>query len=77
MDSFTLLLLPLGCWTIWVAKEMETGADKTLQDSLKAGFLWQSPTWTSHVDSQLFNNVVEPTVPFFPLAGVLITVSSI
>lgn len=31
----------------------------------------------SHMDSQLFNNVVEPTVPFFPLAGVLITVSSI
>lgn len=31
----------------------------------------------SCLDSQLFNNVVEPTVPFFPLAGVLITVSSI
>lgn len=30
-----------------------------------------------HVDSQLFNNVVEPTVSVFLLAGVLITVSSI
>lgn len=34
-------------------------------------------TAVSCMDSQLFNNVVEPTVPFLPLVGVLITVSSI
>jgi len=31
----------------------------------------------SFTDSPLFNNMVELTVPFFPLVGVLITVSSI
>lgn len=59
-------------WATWIGKEVEEGAGGTLRPP-GGRFSMAVP----HVDSQLFNNVVEPTVSVFLLAGVLITVSSI